>query len=161
MRVYHYGFFFYVSNFILQLTSVFSVIKSFLSIGVLGAAPLKVRQLPLSDVELVAQVPCSLWYRTVLHPAAAGQTPTVHTRFSSCQSAKMTLCLLLCHSGTLFSGFSCVCAKSRGFGSTKQVIQILQYIAAIFFFLLFGQFCVYRLNSRNGWGNACTADLFP
>ena len=62
------------------ITPVFSVIKSFLSIGVLGAAPLKVRQLLLSDVELVAQVPCSLWYRTVLLPASADRTPTVHTR---------------------------------------------------------------------------------
>ena len=68
-----------------MITSVFSVIKSFLSIGVLGAAPLKVRQWKLSDVELVAQVPCSLRYRTVLLPASAGRTPTVHTRpFEKC-----------------------------------------------------------------------------
>ena len=32
------------------------------------------------DQLVVAQVPCSLWYRTVLLPASAGRTPTVHTR---------------------------------------------------------------------------------
>ena len=32
----------------------------------LGAAPLKVRQWKLSDVELVAQVPCSLQYGTIV-----------------------------------------------------------------------------------------------